>query len=104
MRFQNIVNFYGVKLFKIKNKDRKNHYLKINKSRFIKCKKLKVNSYHNYAIKNLPKNFSAVSKLSDGTIEIAEHKKKKILCLMFHPERKMPSQKQVIHILQDFIK
>jgi len=102
--FQNIVNFYGIKLHKIEDHVRTNHHIKINNSRFIKYKSLNVNSYHNLAIKNLPKNFSIISKLEDGSIEIAEHKKKNILCFMFHPERKMPSQKKIIQVLKNFTK
>jgi N5-(cytidine 5'-diphosphoramidyl)-L-glutamine hydrolase len=102
--FQNIVSFYGIKLSKIKDHVRTNHHIKIDNSRFIKSKSLSVNSYHNYAIKSLPKDFSIVSKLKDGSIEIAEHKIKNILCLMFHPERKMFSQKKIIQELKNFTK
>ena len=102
--FQNIVSFYGIKLSQIKYHVRTNHHIKIDNSRFIKSKNLSVNSYHNYAIKSLPKDFSIVSKLEDGSIEIAEHKKKDILCFMFHPERKMPSQKKIIQVLKNFTK
>ena len=102
--FQNIVSFYGIKLSKIKNHVRTNHHIKINNSRFIKYKSLNVNSYHNFAIKNLPKDFSTISKLKDGSIEIAEHKKKNILCFMFHPERKMLSQKKIMQVLKNFTK
>ena len=102
--FQNIVSFYGIKLHKIKNHVRANHHIKINKSRFIKYKTLNVNSYHKYAVKNLPTNYLAVSKLEDGSIEIAEHKRKNILCLMFHPERKMSSKNKILKSLRNFIK
>jgi N5-(cytidine 5'-diphosphoramidyl)-L-glutamine hydrolase len=102
--FQNIVSFYGIKPFQVKDHVRTSHHIKINNSRFIKSKSLNVNSYHNYAVKNLPKNYSAISKLRDGTIEIAEHKTKNILCLMFHPERKMPSQRKIMQVLKNFIK
>lgn len=102
--FQNIVSFYGIKLFQVKGHVRKSHHIKISKSRFIKYKSLDVNSYHNYGIKNLPKEFSVISKFKDDTIEIAEHKTKKIICLMFHPERKMLSQKKIIQVLKNFTK
>ena len=39
---------------------------------------------------------------SDGSIEIAEHKNKKILCLMFHPERSMVSKKIILKYLKNF--
>ncbi|MFB1006426.1 MAG: gamma-glutamyl-gamma-aminobutyrate hydrolase family protein, partial [Nitrosopumilus sp.] len=59
------------------------------KSKFINHKSLTVNSYHNYCVKELPKEYLNISNTKDGSIEIAEHKNKKILCLMFHPERPM---------------
>jgi gamma-glutamyl-gamma-aminobutyrate hydrolase PuuD len=102
--FQLIVDIYGIKLERIDNHVKKIHSLKIGRSKFIKDKILKVNSYHNYCIKDLPKNFIKVSNTKDGSIEIAEHKSKKILCLMFHPERVMKSQKLVLKSLKNFFK
>ena len=100
--FQLIADIHGIKLEKINNHVRKFHSLKIGKSKFIKDKTLKVNSYHNYCIKNLPKSFVKVSNTKDGSIEIAEHKSKKILCLMFHPERKMKSKKKILKSIKNF--
>ena len=100
--FQLIADIYGIKLEKINNHVRKFHSLKIGKSKFIKEKTLKVNSYHNYCIKDLPKSFVKISNTKDGSIEIAEHKSKKILCLMFHPERKMKSKKKIFKSIKNF--
>lgn len=100
--FQLIADIHGIKLEKINNHVRKFHSLKIDRSKFIKDKILKVNSYHDYCIKDLPKNFIKVSNTKDGSIEIAEHKSKKILCLMFHPERKMKSKKNILKSIKNF--
>jgi len=100
--FQLIADIYGIKLERINNHVRKFHSLKIDRSKYIKDKSLKVNSYHNYCIKDLPKNFIKVSNTRDGSIEIAEHKSKKILCLMFHPERKMKSKKNILKSIKNF--
>ena len=100
--FQLIVDIYGIKLEKINNHVRKFHSLKIGRSKFIKEKTLKVNSYHNYCIRDLPKSFIKISNTKDGSIEIAEHKSKKILCLMFHPERKMKSKKNILKSIKNF--
>ena len=100
--FQLIADIYGIKLEKVNNHVRKFHSLKIDRSKYIKDKSLKVNSYHNYCIKDLPKNFIKVSNTKDGSIEIAEHKSKKILCLMFHPERKMKSKKKILKSIKNF--
>lgn len=100
--FQLIADIHGIKLKKINNHVKKFHLLKINKSRFINDKKIIVNSFHNYSIKKLPKNFIKISDTNDGSIEIAEHKSKKILCLMFHPERKMKSSKNILTSIKNF--
>ena len=52
-------------------------------------KKIKVvNSFHNYVITKLNKNFTPIAYSVDGTIECFLDKKKKILGFMWHPERK----------------
>ena len=100
--FQLMSDLYNIKLFKIKGHVRTDHSLKIKNSRYINTKKLIVNSYHNYCVRKIPKNFIEVARLNDGTIEIAEHKYKKILCLMFHPERKMKSKSLILKSLKSF--
>ncbi len=102
--FQLIMDIYGIPLVKKFGHVRTKHSLKINKSRFVQYKKLIVNSYHNYIVESVPNDFRIVSKMNDGSIEITEHKKKKILCLMFHPERKMQSKKDITACLKKFIK
>ena len=78
--------------------------LKVNNSRFIKFKKLNVNSFHNYGIEKINKKFKIISKSNDGLIEIAEHNNKKILCMMFHPERSCGSQIKLRRIICDYFK
>ena len=102
--FQLVADFYGIKLEKIKNHVRTTHNLKLLNSRFITYSKLSVNSYHNYSITKLPKNFLNIASTTDKSIEIAEHKTKRILCLMFHPERKMKSQKLILKSIKKFFK
>ena len=100
--FQLIADLYGIKLEKIKNHVRKFHSLNITDSKYLQKSKIKVNSFHNYSIKKLPIEFKIVSSTKDNSIEIAEHKSKKILCLMFHPERKMPSQRKILKSIKNF--
>jgi len=100
--FQLIADLYGTKLQKIKNHVKKFHLLNVIDSKYIKKSKIKVNSFHNFSIKTLPKDFKIISITKDDSIEIAEHKSKKILCLMFHPERKMPSQKILLKSIKNF--
>lgn len=102
--FHFVAKKFGAKIIRIKGHVKKNHEIKLDN--FIKKKiiTLRVNSYHNYGIYDLPKKFSFISKCSDGTIEFAEIKKKKILCLMFHPERKNLSQNKINKIVFNHLK
>ena len=102
--YQQIMNHYKVSPEKKGGHIRTVHKLKINKSKFLKRGNISVNSYHNYIISKSPENFEIVSKHIDDSIEIMEHKKKKILCLMFHPERKMKSQKRILNNIKNFFK
>ncbi len=49
---------------------------------------LEVNSFHNYQVKKVGKNFEIVGKSTDGIIEIIEHidKNKFIVGVQWHPE------------------
>lgn len=103
--FQLIAKLFNSKLIKVSKHANINHKLKIFKKICgIKIKTLQVNSYHNYAIKNLPKIFEMVIRHTDQTIEIAKSKKLKILCLMFHPERKNISQTDIDKIVFSHLK
>jgi len=102
--FQLMIDMHKIKLFKQKNHVRKSHLLKLSNSKFLKHSKLSVNSYHNYSIKKLPVNYINVASTKDGSIEIAEHKSKKILGLMFHPERNMKSKDLVLKSIKNFFK
>lgn len=103
--FQLIGVNYSGKLKKFGNHIRKQHKLNIlHKSRFINQKNLFVNSFHNYGFDKLPKIFNIISFTKDKNIEIAEFRKKKVLCFMFHPERFCKSQKVLKKILLNFFK
>mgnify|MGYP001294332656 FL=1 len=71
--FQFIAKKYKSKLFKVKGHVRKYHNLNF------KNYKLNINSFHNYGIYKLPKNFDILVICNDNTIELVECKKKKIL-------------------------
>ena len=91
--FQFIAKKYQCRLFKVKGHIKKYHNLNF------KNYKLNINSFHNYGIYKLPSNFNILAKCNDETIELAEYKKKKILCCMFHPERHNKTQKLVDKII-----
>lgn len=48
------------------------------------------NSYHNYALENCPKEFQILHLSQDGEIESIKHLSKKIIGIMWHPERNTP--------------
>jgi putative glutamine amidotransferase len=51
--------------------------------------KVKTNCYHDYGIKkeSLGKNLKVLGKTNYGSIELFRHKSKKIIGMMWHPER-----------------
>ena len=89
--FQLIAEFYNSKMIKIKNHVKKKHKL-IFKNKKISDTRIYVNSFHNYAVLNLPDFFDEVIRCDDKTIEYAKSNKKNIMCTMFHPERKNSNQ------------
>ena len=102
--YQQIMKYHKVNIKKKKGHVRTTHKLNITNSKYLKKGSISVNSYHNFIISKAPKEFEIISKHNDESIEIMEHKKKKILCLMFHPERKMKSQKKILSNLKKFFK
>ena len=98
--FQLIARYFKCKIIKQKEHIKTIHELKINKQIYKqKLKNIKVNSFHKFTVQSLPKNFDLIVKHKDGSIEIANSKKLKILNLMFHPERKNISQKSINKIV-----
>lgn len=83
---QKINLFFKGKISKIKNHVKKEHNIYGN---ITDQKIIKVNSYHDYGISciNLSKDFDIYAKSNDGFVESFKHKTKKILGIMWHPER-----------------
>ena len=59
----------NLKLVKVKN------HIEKKQTIFIKQKMLSVNSFHNYAIFNINKNYDVIATHKDGSIKIMKHKK-----------------------------
>ena len=75
---------FGSKLVKVQNHVRTTHKLiNLSKQRFPK----KCNSYHDYSLKDCPKNFYITTKAPDGNIESIKHKNLTWEGWMWHPER-----------------
>ena len=97
--YQLIASIFNHKLIYINNHIKKNHTIYISNNSLTSLKKINVNSFHNYAVINSSKNFEIIGKHKDETIEVIYSKKKNILCLMFHPERKNISQKIIDNLI-----
>ena len=65
-------------------------------------KKIFVNSFHTVIIKSLPQVYEQIFFKNENSIEMALNIKKKIMCLMFHPERYNPSQKIIDDLIIKF--
>ena len=63
----------------------------------------KVNSYHDYGIKKLGKNFKIIAQTLDNEIEAIEHKKFPWLGLMWHPERDKNFDIKTIKKIKSFL-
>lgn len=98
--FQLLANSEGCKLKKSKDK-RKLHSINIKDKN--KNKKITVNSYHDIKIYNISRNFHVIGSCDDSSVEIAIHKKKKLLCFMMHPER-TKNDNYIIKLFKNFIK
>ena len=94
---QLLANMNNIRILRTFNHVRKNHKIKY------KDKVLNVNSYHNYLFYKKPKQYDILGEhLNDNSIEIMHNKEKKIIALMFHPERKSKDQKKVDVIFKKF--
>ena len=102
--FQFISSYYKSKIRKCKKHVRTYHKIDINNSNYVNSKKLHINSFHNFCIFELLNEFKIISICKDKSIEIAECPEKKILCFMFHPERKNFTQKSINKYILNFFK
>lgn len=62
-----------------------------------------VNSYHNYAVAEVPAGFEALaSSVEDGVVEAMRHKQQRLLGIMWHPEREAVFQQADIDLFKEF--
>ena len=92
---QYVANHFKSKIIKKKNHTKKNHLIKISHKNNIM-----VNSYHDFSIVKLGRSLDNLAFTKDGSIEAFKHKRKKILGIMWHPER----YKKIKKFDLDFIK
>ena len=91
--------------FKGKLKKIEGHIKKKNKL-YLKSEKKyrKVTCFHGNGIKKLGNGFFVMHKSYDNEVESIKHKNKKILGIMWHPERFKNFQKSDIKLIRDFAK
>lgn len=87
----------GGSLKKINNHVQIDHKIKSNDDY-----PLKVNSYHQYGIKKLGRNFQIMAYSEDKNIEAIKHIKYKWLGWMWHPERDKNFDKKLTNIAKKF--
>lgn len=61
-----------------------------------------VNSYHNFAVLEVPNCFDILAKSDDGVIEAIRHREKKLMGIMWHPERERNYCTEDIELFMQF--
>lgn len=62
-----------------------------------------VNSYHGFAVTGPPEGFDVLARAQDGIIEAMACWGKKVLTVMWHPERETPYRREDIELFTNFI-
>ena len=62
-----------------------------------------VNSYHNFIITKLSKKFEIIATARDGSIECFKYKNKKIMGVIWHPERELSFRKNDFNLIRKFL-
>jgi len=102
---QIIADYFGSTFEKVDNQVAIKHSLKIESSSkyFNELSQLiEVNSFHNYAIKNLSNSLRISVKSDCNLIKAIEHTKYKIFAHMWHPERNNPFNRNELKLIKEF--
>ena len=94
---QIIADYFGGELKKVENHVAVEHEIIEGDKKDI------VNSYHNYAVCNLPEEIRVLATTADGVIEAIEHKNYRIYGQMWHPERYNPFRQNDILRIQEVL-
>tara|TARA_B100000579_G_scaffold437928_1_gene470014 strand:+ start:1482 stop:2114 length:633 start_codon:yes stop_codon:yes gene_type:complete len=88
---QMIQDYFGVKLKKIKGHNKGKHKIFFNKNKLYSINQKNnfkyFSSYHNYGTTLNSDQFKKIAYSHDNIVEAIHHKKLKIYCQMWHPER-----------------
>jgi len=93
---QSVANHFKVKLKIVKNHVKKKH--KVNG--IINGKR---NSFHNYSLEQVPKNFLLLAESSDSSIEAIRHNTLPLECWMWHPERERIFNKDDLNRIKELV-
>lgn len=90
--------------FKIVKKKHVGNHIVFAKSKLniFRNRKFSVNSFHNYVIKRTSKDTNDICEAEDKTIELFKLKNKKVLGIMWHPERNSKFKNQDKKIFKSF--
>jgi putative glutamine amidotransferase len=104
---QIIAEYFGSSFVKVDGQVNVRHNLHVEKKSkyFTHLQKLKsVNSFHNYAVKNLSNELIVSVTSEDKIIKAIEHKTYKIFAQMWHSERETPFINEELNLIRDFFK
>lgn len=104
---QIIADYFGSSFDKVDNHTKTRHALKISDNSVYKNELLNlktVNSFHNYAIKNISNELKISARNKEDIIEAIEHKKYKIFGQMWHPERETPFVNEELKLIEKIFK
>jgi len=61
-----------------------------------------VNSYHQYGFEKFSSNWRVLARSGDSIVEAVEHTQKRILLIMWHPERFEPFESSDLDLIHEF--
>lgn len=102
---QLMAHHFGGKITTVKDHTGSRHSIQATKgSKFYKelNDHKQVNSFHNYAVAEVPVDFVVSATAAGGTIEAMEHSKKQALGIMWHPERNEPFDNSDLSLIRKF--
>lgn len=94
---QMIADYFGGKLGKVTGHVARRHALFGTVTR-------EVNSYHNLAVTEIPKDFEVLVRAEDGAVEAIRHIQRRIMAMMWHPEREAPYRAEDVALFTEFYK
>ena len=102
---QIVGEYFGASFKKVQNQVGIRHGLKVNpKSKYYHelCKLSDVNSFHDFAIENLPGSMLISATDKNGIIKSIEHVHHKIFCQMWHSEREEAFDRNELRLINIF--